>query len=193
MDINNLYKGTKKGDEFKKLYKEVKEAKDILLNTHNKLKKKTKYAKKINKLYEDTKNAKNKLIESHKKIKHIDNLYKDTKDAKKILLNSHKQLKCEYLKRIKINNTKFKETESNLVTLLTQLKKTDNLNIVFNSYKKILIEFLELKKKMEYFKYLSTPILSNNQLKKMIKEQDSIINHVDKLSNSIPNLTLPHE
>ena len=120
--------------------------------------------------------------------------YLETKKAQTRYIICHKSLKNKYLLQIKINNDKFenktKNTVSNIKLLLAYLKKHNELKLVYHSYKDIMKQFLQFKKKFAYLGHLSKPILSAEELKHMVKQQNNIISHVDYLSKKIPKIPI---
>ena len=122
------------------------------------------------------------------------NAYIDTKKAQKKYIICHKLLKNNYLLKIKQNNYEFNnktnKTVSNIKLLLAYLKKHHELKLVYSSYKDIMKEFLQFKKKFAYLSHISKPLLSTDELKNMVKQQNTIMGHVDYLSKKIPKIPI---
>jgi hypothetical protein len=132
----------------------------------------------------------NNIMDDNKILK----AYLETKNAQTKYIICHKSLKNKYLLQIKINNDKFenktKNTVSDIKILLAYLKKHNELKLVYNSYKDIMKQFLQFKKKFAYLGHISKPILSAEELKHMVKQQNNIMSHVDYLSKKIPKIPI---
>ena len=126
-----------------------------------------------------------------KKIKEIKKLFQDYKELKEEVYFCHEDLKSNYTsyKKTILNkiNTKSESTISDLKIVLAYLKKHNELKMIYNSYKELLREMLQYKKKMVYFSHLSKPLISDKQLQVLLKEQNDIIENVGKLDLILPN------
>jgi hypothetical protein len=119
-------------------------------------------------------------------------LYISTKQSQKNVINCHNQFKNKYLILIKHNNTKLNNKADNgireLKLLLNYLKKHHELKVIHNAYKDVMNHYLNLKKKFAYFSHISKPLISDVQLKDMVKKQDDLMNYIDNLNKKIPKL-----
>ena len=123
-----------------------------------------------------------------KKILKIIDKYNHTKKINILLIKCYLDLKKQIKEKIEnpIRDLKI------LLRFLEQRedikKKECNLNKVYKSYKEVLIDLLKLKRKINYYSYLSQPLISEDTLRKMIKQQSNIMEHVHKVSKAIPQL-----
>lgn len=92
---------------------------------------------------------------------------------------------------------KIKKKIKNKIDYLTQLlqiikqkqkikNKNCDLKPIYDSYKDNLKELHNLKRKIEYFTYISKPIISEEELQLMIKQQSNMVDNISKLSRAIP-------
>ena len=115
-------------------------------------------------------------------------LYIDTKKASNRYIECHKSLK-EYKKNKREFNTKSKNAIGDLKLLLAYLKKHNELKLVYSSYKEILKQMLNFKKKFEYLNHISKPRISETQLQYMSKQQDDLMANMTKLTKDIPDVS----
>jgi hypothetical protein len=132
------------------------------------------------------------LISINNIMDNIVKLYLDTKNSQKNLIHCHKAFKNKYLILIKKNNNKFNTKADNgireLKLLLNYLKKHHELKVIHNAYKDVMSHYLDLKKKFAYFSHISKPLISEPQLKGMVKQQEDLMKYIDHLNSQIPKL-----
>jgi hypothetical protein len=126
-----------------------------------------------------------------KKIKEIKKLFHECKDLKTEVYGCHDELKQNftmYKKKIlhKINK-KSETTITDLKIVLAYLKKHNEMKMIYDSYRDLLREMLQYKKKIMYFSHLSKPLISDRQLQILLKEQNDIIENVSKIDKILPN------
>jgi hypothetical protein len=126
-----------------------------------------------------------------KKIKEIRKLFSECKELKNEIYECHDELKQNYtiykktiLKKI---NKKSENTITDLKIVLGYLKKHNEMKMIYDSYKELLREMLQYKKKIMYFSHLSKPLISDKQLQILLKEQNDIIDNVSKIDKILPN------
>jgi hypothetical protein len=126
-----------------------------------------------------------------KKIKEIKKLFGECKDLKEEIYVCHEDLKTNYTSYKKTIlskiNTKSESTITDLKIVLAYLKKHNELKMIYDSYKELLREMLQYKKKILYFSHLSKPLISDKQLQILLKEQNDIIENVGKIDSILPN------
>lgn len=130
------------------------------------------------------------LISINNIMDNIVKLYISTKKSQKKLIHCHKAFKNKYLILINKNNKKFNTKADNgireLKLLLSYLKKHHELKVIHNAYKDVMSLYLDLKKKFAYFSHISKPLISEPQLKQMVKQQEDLMEYIDHLNKSIP-------
>ena len=124
-------------------------------------------------------------------IEEIKNLFKECKELKEEVYKCHKELKFNF---DDYRNQMFKKLSNNsdstitdLKMVLAYLKKHNEMKMIYNSYKELLREMLQYKKKIVYFSHLSKPLISDKQLQILLKEQNDIIESVGKIDDILPN------
>lgn len=126
-----------------------------------------------------------------KKIKEIKKLFEECKELKEEVYFCHEDLKTNYTSYKKTIlskiNTKSESTITDLKIVLAYLKKHNELKMIYDSYKELLREMLQYKKKILYFSHLSKPLISDKQLQILLKEQNDIIENVGKIDSILPN------
>ena len=132
------------------------------------------------------------LISINNIMDNIVKLYISTKKSQKKLIHCHKAFKNKYFILIKKNNNKFNTKADNgireLKLLLSYLKKHHELKVIHNAYKDVMSHYLDLKKKFSYFSHISKPLISQPQLKGMVKQQEDLMEYIDNLNSQIPKL-----
>ncbi len=132
------------------------------------------------------------LISINNIMDNIVKIYIDTKNSQQKLINCHNDFKNKYLILIKNNTNKFNTKAdtgiSELKLLLNYLKKHHELKVIHNAYKDVMIHYLDLKKKFEYFSHISKPLISQPQLKGMVKQQEELMKYIDHLNSKLPKL-----
>tara|TARA_X000000950_G_scaffold279758_1_gene373052 strand:+ start:3586 stop:3975 length:390 start_codon:yes stop_codon:yes gene_type:complete len=126
-----------------------------------------------------------------KKVKEIKKLFQECKELKNEVYTCHDELKTNYSvykKQILSKmNKKSENTITDLKMVLAYLKKHNELKMIYDSYKELLREMLQYKKKIVYFSHLSKPLISDKQLQILLKEQNDIIESVGKIDDILPN------
>jgi len=84
-------------------------------------------------------------------------------------------------------NKKSETTITDLKIVLAYLKKHNEMKMIYDSYRDLLREMLQYKKKIMYFSHLSKPLISDRQLQILLKEQNDIIENVSKIDKILPN------
>jgi len=130
------------------------------------------------------------------KVREIRDLFHDCKKLKKEVYKCHDDLKDNfknYKKNIlsKINKNS-DTTITDLKVLLAYLKKHNELKMIYDSYKEMLREMLQYKKKIMYFSHLSQPLISEKHLEVLLKEQNNIIENVTKMSDILPKSNIKY-
>jgi len=124
------------------------------------------------------------------KLKEIEVLFRECKDLKEQVYECHGELKNNYSKyKKKVFSTLNQNSDStitDLKLLLSYLKKHNELKMIYDSYKDLLKEMLNYKKKIIYLSHISKPVISEDQLKQLLKEQSDIIDNVSKVSKTLP-------
>ena len=119
-------------------------------------------------------------------------LFYKTKKAGNNLRCIHSRMKKTHLITIQKNRIKFRRKTqddiSNLKLLLAYLKKHKELKTIYNSYKELLQLILMYRKKFQYFNHISKPLISKKDMNILIKQQNTILGDVEKLSELIPNM-----
>ena len=126
-----------------------------------------------------------------KKIKEIKKLFRECKELKTEVYECHDELKENFTvyKKTILNkiNKKSENTITDLKLVLSYLKKHNELKMIYDSYRELLREMLQYKKKIMYFSHLSKPLISDRQLQILLKEQNDIIENVSKIDKILPN------
>jgi hypothetical protein len=125
-----------------------------------------------------------------KKIEEIKNLFNECKQLKSEVYTCHGELKTNYSvykkQILRKMNKNSENTISDLKMVLAYLKKHNELKMIYDSYKELLREMLQYKKKILYFSHLSKPLISDKQLQILLKEQNDIIENVGKIDEILP-------
>ena len=124
--------------------------------------------KEIKELFEECKNLKGEVYKCHKELKINFDEYKN-----KMFSQIHK----------KSNNT-----ITDLKMVMAYLKKHNELKMIYNSYKELLREMLQYKKKLIYFSHLSKPLITEKYLEVLLKEQNDLMSSVSKMNEMLPKL-----
>ena len=102
----------------------------------------------------------------------------------KIIINSINSLDTN-----KYNNniieSKSNKTINNLRLLLSYLKKHNELKLMYDSYKTILQQFLNLQYNLKYFANISKQIIPDDELELMVKTQNNIISYVKTMDKKL--------
>ena len=126
------------------------------------------------------------------KIKEIELLFRECRDLKEQVYECHGELKNNYSSYKKsvfsALNQNSDSTITDLKLLLSYLKKHNELKMLYDSYKDLLKEMLNYKKKIIYLSHISKPIITEQHLKGLLKEQNDIIDNVSKISKSLPKM-----
>tara|TARA_B100001142_G_C14220357_1_gene611267 strand:+ start:467 stop:910 length:444 start_codon:yes stop_codon:yes gene_type:complete len=132
------------------------------------------------------------IISTNNIMDNIVKLYIATKKSQKKLIICHKEFRNKYFMLINKNNKKMNIKADNgireLKLLLNYLKKHHELKVIHNAYKDIMSLYLNLKKKFVYFSHISKPLISDSQLKEMVKQQEDLMEYIDHLNSEIPKL-----
>ena len=84
-----------------------------------------------------------------------------------------------------IIESKSNKTINNLRLLLSYLKKHNELKIMYDSYKTILQQFLNLQYTLKYFSSISKQIIPDDELELMVKTQNNIISYVKTMDKKL--------
>ena len=126
------------------------------------------------------------------KLSEIKQLYKECKELNKMYIECHDDVVDMFLDYKKKHNNKLIKssdtTISDLKLLLAYLKKHNELKMVYNSYKDILKMMLNYKKKLIYYSHLSKPLITDDQLKIMVRDQQEIMGTIEQLNKMLPKL-----
>ena len=60
--------------------------------------------------------------------------------------------------------------------------------MIYSSYKELLREMLQYKKKLIYFSHLSKPLITEQYLETLLREQNDLMDNVSKMNNMLPKL-----
>tara|TARA_B110001469_G_C9628269_1_gene313861 strand:- start:850 stop:1284 length:435 start_codon:yes stop_codon:yes gene_type:complete len=77
------------------------------------------------------------------------------------------------------------KTINNLRLLLSYLKKHNELKVMYDSYKAILAQFLNLQYNLKYFSSISKQIIPDDELELMVKTQNNIISYVKTMDKKL--------
>lgn len=126
------------------------------------------------------------------KIREIRELFNECKELKEEVYKCHDNLKDNYKLYKKKTLSKINKSSDTTITdlkvLLAYLKKHNELKMIYDSYKEMLREMLQYKKKIMYFSHLSKPLISEKHLEGLLKEQNDIIENVSKLNEILPKM-----
>ena len=122
----------------------------------------------------------------------ITELYNECKSLKTEIYNCHKELKVnfnEYKNGMfsKINKQS-DSTITDLKMVLAYLKKHNEMKMIYSSYKELLREMLQYKKKLIYFSHLSRPLITEQYLESLLKEQNDLMDNVSQMNNMLPKI-----
>jgi len=84
-----------------------------------------------------------------------------------------------------IIESKSNKTINNLRLLLSYLKKHNELKLMYDSYKTILQQFLNLQYNLKYFANISKQIIPDDELELMVKTQNNIISYVKTMDKKL--------
>ena len=126
------------------------------------------------------------------KEKEIKELYEECKTLKSEVYKCHRELKInfdEYKNKMFAQiNKKSSNTITDLKVVMAYLKKHNELKMVYSSYKELLREMLQYKKKLIYFSHLSKPLITEKYLEILLKEQNDLMGSVSKMNEMLPKL-----
>ena len=101
-------------------------------------------------------------------VEEIKKLFEECKELKNEVYKCHRELKINFNDyRNKIFNKLNKNSDNTITDLkmvLAYLKKHNELKMIYNSYKELLREMLQYKKKLIYFSHLSKPLITEKYL-----------------------------
>ena len=123
-------------------------------------------------------------------IEEIRSLFHECKELKTQYVECHRNMKKDYLQyKSSYNRKAIKSSDSAITDLklvLSYLKKHNELKMVYHSYKEILKLMLEYKKKLIYFASLSESSISEEEMIKMLQEQNDIMKTIEQLNGILP-------
>lgn len=129
---------------------------------------------------------------SETKISEIKKLFNECKTLKSEVYKCHRELKVNF---DDYRNRMFKKLNKNSDTTITDLKmvmaylkKHNELKMIYSSYKELLREMLQYKKKLIYFSHLSKPLITEQYLETLLREQNDLMDNVSKMNNMLPKL-----
>lgn len=122
----------------------------------------------------------------------IKKLFKECKSLKDKVYKCHKELKQNFdnykNKMFQQINKKSSNTITDLKMVMAYLKKHNELKMIYSSYKELLREMLQYKKKLIYFSHLSKPLITEKYLEVLLKEQNDLMGSVSKMNKMLPKL-----
>ena len=131
-------------------------------------------------------------MEKQKNIEQIKYLFKECKDLKEEVYKCHRELKINFddyrNKMFKKLNKNSDSTITDLKMVLAYLKKHNEMKMIYNSYKELLREMLQYKKKLIYFSHLSRPLITEQYLESLLREQNDLMENVSQMNDMLPNL-----
>ena len=123
-------------------------------------------------------------------VEEIRTLFHECKELKSQYVECHKNMKQDYLEYKSNYNRKIIKSSDSAITdlklVLSYLKKHNELKMVYHSYKEILKLMLEYKKKLIYYASLSESVISEEQMIKMLQEQNDIMKTIEQLNGILP-------
>lgn len=126
------------------------------------------------------------------KISEINTLFEECKNLKSEVYKCHRELKVNFND---YKNTMFKKLNTNsnstitdLKIVLAYLKKHNELKMIYGSYRELLREMLQYKKKLIYFSHLSKPLITEKYLEILLKEQNDLMDNVSKMNEMLPKI-----
>ena len=126
------------------------------------------------------------------KEKEIKELFNEGKTLKTEVYKCHKELKVnfdDYRNKMFVQiNQKSTNTITDLKMVMAYLKKHNELKMIYSSYKELLREMLQYKKKLIYFSHLSKPLITEKYLEVLLKEQNDLMGSVSKMNEMLPKL-----
>ena len=126
------------------------------------------------------------------KEKEIKELFNECKTFKTEVYKCHKELKVnfdDYRNEMFVQiNQKSTNTIIDLKMVMAYLKKHNELKMIYSSYKELLREMLQYKKKLIYFSHLSKPLITEKYLEVLLKEQNDLMGSVSKTNEMLPKL-----
>jgi len=126
------------------------------------------------------------------KEKEIKELFNECKTLKNEVYKCHKELKVnfdDYRNKMFVQiNQKSTNTITDLKMVMAYLKKHNELKMIYSSYKELLREMLQYKKKLIYFSHLSKPLITEKYLEVLLKEQNDLMGSVSKMNEMLPKL-----
>jgi hypothetical protein len=126
------------------------------------------------------------------KISEIKKLFNECKTLKSEVYKCHRELKVNFdgyrNKMFKKLNTNSDTTITDLKMVMAYLKKHNELKMIYSSYKELLREMLQYKKKLIYFSHLSKPLITEQYLETLLQEQNDLMDNVSKINNMLPKL-----
>jgi hypothetical protein len=126
------------------------------------------------------------------KEKEIKELFNECKTLKTEVYKCHKELKVnfdDYRNKMFVQiNQKSTNTITDLKMVMAYLKKHNELKMIYSSYKELLREMLQYKKKLIYFSHLSKPLITEKYLEVLLKEQNDLMGSVSKMNEMLPKL-----
>ena len=60
--------------------------------------------------------------------------------------------------------------------------------MIYGSYRELLREMLQYKKKLIYFSHLSKPLITEKYLEILLKEQNDLMDNVSKMNEMLPKI-----
>jgi len=125
-------------------------------------------------------------------IAQIKNLYNECKELKDEIYKCHKELKFNFddyrNKMFRKLNKNSDSTITDLKMVLAYLKKHNEMKMIYNSYKELLREMLQYKKKLIYFSHLSKPLITEQYLESLLREQNDLMDNVSQMNDLLPKL-----
>lgn len=124
------------------------------------------------------------------RVEEIRKLYQECKELKYEYIKCHSNFKKDYLHYKNTYNRKAIQSSDSAITdlklVLSYLKKHNELKMVYHSYKEILKLMLEYKKKLIYYASLSESTISEEEMIKMLQEQNDIMKTIEQLNGILP-------
>ena len=129
---------------------------------------------------------------SESRISEIKKLFNECKTLKSEVYKCNRELKVNFddyrNKMFKKLNTNSDTTITDLKMVMAYLKKHNELKMIYSSYKELLREMLQYKKKLIYFSHLSKPLITEQYLETLLREQNDLMDNVSKMNNMLPKL-----
>ena len=120
------------------------------------------------------------------KEKTIEELYKETLEAKMKIEVCYKVIKENYVSYREEAYTESKKSLLEIKKTLEKHSKSVNINAMFEEYKELLLKFIMYKKKIQLLVESTQPIINEQDIDLMVKEQEQMLGFVDKIHNKFP-------